>query len=416
MRRYLFTALVIGAIGALTTVLLFEFGVLSRFAEKLSAYYANAGFIPAGRRPDRVLHAIAYVMSSFAAAWVMIDIPKMLHKGIVVVGMALVAMTISFTLVIFGIFFEPFSSMCAILVATVLGLLYSMTEQGSRKRILHRYLGGRISEMACAKLLEDRAPAFLKGHNLAVTAITLRIFNLARLREEMSPGNVLEVTNLFLRNSGEFLASRGGFLDESSPDCVRVYFGLLTPGENHGAAACEAALELRQRLSNLNQLLETRYFQRLEYGMAISTDVMTVGIYDSENCARLSATGDLIDYTRRLAGANHEYGSAILLGADTYAQVRQEYAARPMELMYDASRQVMSEAYELIDRQDALTSDDDQAIKDFWQAVIYYREGRADEALLIFSQLRSTRPQDRPLQYFIERAQTRLLEAKDGPD
>ena len=50
-------------------------------------------------------------------------------------------------------------------------------------------------------------------------------------------------------------------------------------------------------------------------------------------------------------------------------------------------------------------SADDQAIKDFWQAVIYYREGRAEDALLIFSQLRSTRPNDRPLQYFIERAQ-----------
>ncbi|MEQ1841110.1 MAG: hypothetical protein ABL994_11925, partial [Verrucomicrobiales bacterium] len=132
--------------------------------------------------------------------------------------------------------------------------------------------------------------------------------------------------------------------------------------------------------------------------------------------ARLSATGDLIDYTRRLAGANHDYGSAILLGAATYAQVRNDFAARPMELMYDSSREVMSEAYELIDRQDALTPEDHQAIKDFWQAVIYYREGRAEDALLIFSQLRSTRPNDRPLQYFIERAQARLVETKESPE
>ena len=416
MRRYLFIALVIGAIGALTTSLLFEFGVLNRFAEKLSTYYANAGFLRPGQRPDRVLHGLAFVLSSFAAAWVAIDIPKLLHKGIVLIGAALVLLTLSFTLVIFGTFFEPFSSICALLVSTTLGLIYSLTEHGSRKRILHRYLGGRISEASCAKLLEDSAPAFLRGQNMSVTAITLRIFNLAQLREEMSAVNVLEVTNLFLRNSGEFLAGRGGYLDESSPDCVRVYFGILSPGSNHAAAACEAALELRQRLSNLNQLVETRYFQRLDYGMAINTDVMTVGIYESENSARLSATGELIDYTRRLSGANHDYGSAILLGASTYSQVRQEFAARPMELIYDTSRQVMSEAYELIDRQEALAPEDDQAIKDFWQAVIYYREGKAEEALLIFSQLRSNRPHDRPLHYFIERAQSRLVENKEDPD
>jgi hypothetical protein len=80
-------------------------------------------------------------------------------------------------------------------------------------------------------------------------------------------------------------------------------------------------------------------------------------------------------------------------------------------------RIVSSEVYELMDRQDALPPEDDQAIKDFWQAVIYYREGRAEEALLTFSQLRSKRPSDRPLQYFIERAQARLLETSDhsGP-
>lgn len=414
MRRYLFIALVIGAIGALTTSLLFEIGVLSRFAEKLSTYYSNADFFPAGKRPDRIVHALAFVISSFAAAWAVIDIPKLLHKGIIIIGMALLALSLSFTLAIFGSFFEPFSSICAILVSSSLGLLYSLTEHGSRKRLLHRYLGGRVSEAACARLMEEPVPSFLRGLNLSITAITVRIFNLAQLREEMSAANVLEVTNLFLRNSGEFLASRGGYLDESSPECVRVYFGILSPGSNHAATACQAALELRQRLSNLNQLLESRYFQRLEYGMAIHTDVMTVGVYESENHARLSATGELIDYTRRLAGANHDYGSAILLGASTYSSVRQEFAARPMELIYDARRDVMSEVYELIDRQDALPPEDDQAIKDFWQAVIYYREGRAEEALLIFSQLRSTRPLDRPLQYFIERAQARLLESQDG--
>jgi len=62
MRRYLFIALVIGAIGASTTLLLFEFGVLNRFAEKLSTYYANAGFIRQGQRPDRIFHALAFVL------------------------------------------------------------------------------------------------------------------------------------------------------------------------------------------------------------------------------------------------------------------------------------------------------------------------------------------------------------------
>jgi hypothetical protein len=75
MRRYVFIALVIGAIGVLTTSLLFEFGVLDRFAEKLATYCANAGLIAQGERADRVLHTLAFVFSSFATEWMVVGIP-----------------------------------------------------------------------------------------------------------------------------------------------------------------------------------------------------------------------------------------------------------------------------------------------------------------------------------------------------
>lgn len=411
MRRYLFIALVIGAIGVLTTSLLFEFGVLHHFARKLATCYANAGWI-GGIGPDpRGLPGFAFIFVALANAWAVVDIPQPIHKGIVVIGSSLLLVALSLTLAMSGIFFEPFSSLVAILVTTTLGLAYSATEPGSRKRRLQRYLGGRISQSACARLLEGPAPSFLNGRNLQVTAVTIRIFNLDQLREEMSPAQILEVTNLFLRNSGEFLTGRGGYLDESNPECVRVYFGLLSPEEDHAAAACQAALDLRLRLANLNQLLESRYFHRLECGMAIETGLMTVGIYESDNAARLSATGDLIDSTRRIAGANRDYGSLVLLGGNTYAAVRQTFASRPMELVYDTRREVMSEIHELVDRQDALTEEDHQRIRDFWEAVIFYREGRAEEALLIFSRLHSAHPLDRPLQYLIGRAQDRLVDS-----
>jgi class 3 adenylate cyclase len=416
MRRYLFIALVIGAIGALTTALLFEFGLLGRFADKLAVYYANAGLLEEGARPHRVLHALAFTVTSFVTAWAVLDIPRPLHKAIVVLGTALVVLSLSPTFVLFRGFFEPFSSLCALGVAASLAWIYSLTEHGSRKLRLQRYLGGRVSEAAWAALLGEAPPPFFRGANLPVTALVVRVFNLSRLQAELSPAVLIEITNLFLRNSGEFLASRGGYLDESSPDAVRVYFGLLRPGSDHAADACAAALELRQRLDNLNQLLESRYFQRLDYGMALGTDAMTVGIFRSEGSPRLGAAGELVEFTRRLAGANREYGSSILLGASTHALVRDTFAARPMELVYDAAKDLMTEAYELVARLDDLTPEDDQALKDFWQAIIYYREGRAEEALFLFSRLRAAAPQDRPLQFFIDRAQSRLVASGSSPE
>jgi len=416
MRRYFFIALIIGAIGALTTSLLFEFGVLGRFADKLSVYYANAGLLAEGTRPHRVLHALAFTLTAFATAWAVLDIPRPLHKAIIVLGTALVLLSLSFTFVLFRGFFEPFSSLCALSVSSCLAWIYSLTEHGSRKYGLHRYLGGRVSERTFVTLMDEAQPPFFRGANLPVTVLTVRIFNLSRLQTELSPAVFIEIINLFLRNSGEFIASRGGYLDESTPDGVRVYFGLLQPGGDHATEACAVSLELRQRLDNLNQVLESRYFQRLEFGMALATEPMTVGIFRCEGSPRLGAAGESVDFTRRLAGANREYGSAILLGASTYALVRESFAARPMELVYDAAKDLMTEAYELVARLDDLTTEDDQALKDFWQAVIYYREGRCEEALFLFSRLRSAYPNDRPLQFFIDRTQSRLVASGSTPE
>lgn len=432
MRRYLVVALIIGALSALTTLMLYQFGVFDAAGRRLSIFYANHGLMAGPQSPSHLLHYPVIFVLAFAASWCAIDIPRVSHKWIVAVGLLLmICVTAAAPVVTHAagdpssaaaggrgpFFFEPFSSLLAVTLSTVLGLVYAATEHGGRKRVLQSVLGGRISERTFSQLLDRQQPSFLHGQNREVSILTVRVFNHAQLRRNVEPADLIEMTNLFLQNTGEFLTSRGAYLDESSPDCVRVYFGVISKKSDHTVQACEAAIELRQRLRNLNTELESRFFQGLKWGIAISSDEMTMGIYQSENATRLSAVGEVIEFVRKLSAANARYGSEILVSARTYKLIQEHYAVRPMEMIFDSANQLMTEVYELVGLKAGLTGDDEKGRQQFWKGVILYREGRGEEALEIFSALVTASPEDRPLAYFIDRAQTNMVDVpKDEKD
>ncbi|MEM7011999.1 MAG: hypothetical protein AAF585_11005, partial [Verrucomicrobiota bacterium] len=199
--------------------------------------------------------------------------------------------------------------------------------------------------------------------------------------------------------------------DESSPDCIRVYFGITSRKGNHVEQACDAAIELRQRLRNLNTELESQFFHGLEWGIAISSEEMTLGVYQSENATRISAVGEVIEFVRKLSAANSRYGSEILVSSRTYKQIQENYAVRPMEMIFDSSTELMSEVYELVETKNHLTVEDEADRQQFWKGVILYREGKGEEALEVFSELTVKHPNDRPLAYFTDRAQTNMVDA-----
>ena len=220
------------------------------------------------------------------------------------------------------------------------------------------------------------------------------------------------MTNLFLRNTSNFLMSRGAYLDESGPELVRVFFGMLSDSEDHAAQACRAALELRSRLNNLNQECETRWFHRLQWGVGISSGPMTVGVYGSLQHFFFSAIGSEIDYSRRLAHGNVRYGSDLLISAKTYNLVHSEMALRALEMFYDPEEEVMTEIYQLLALNENFREEDRIRRDYFWKGLILFREAKYEEALDCFSRSQVPGSDDGPTKFFIGRAQDGLSDPK----
>lgn len=406
MRRYVLTSLAIGGSVIVVVLVLFLLGVFEAPAKWLGEIYLSRGifetetFVRA-----KWLEILLLCLVALGISWAVVDVSQFAQKILVAMTVSLLIFALSPTLALYNVLYEPFSALAGLILASGAALIFSGTERGMRKRMLEDVLGLRVSRDTFDELLSADDPPDFGGEEKEVTVLTCRLFNHEELKGKMESVDLMGMSNLFIRNVSTFLLSRGAYLDESGPELVRVFFGLIGEEADHADKACKAALELRSRLKNLSQECETRWFQRLYYGVGINSGKMTVGVYGSQQHQFFSGIGPDTDYSRRLAHANHRYGSDLLVGPDTYRIVSESYEFRPMEMFYDPEAQMMTEIYQLLADKGALSGDDDSRREHFWKGVVYFREKKYEEALDSFAKARQPGVDDDPLSFFVTKAQ-----------
>jgi class 3 adenylate cyclase len=417
MRRYALIALAIGGGAVLVASLLEMLGAFGPLTTWLREWYLEKGLFPSAEPFSALWVDFIFLgVITMGVAWSIVDISRVSLKILVLLCSLILVHGLSLTGALHGWFFEPFTTIAALILAAAAGFVFAGTETGMRKRVLEDVIGNRISQATFDELLDAPEPPDFGGAVHEVTVLTCRLFDHQELRDKLDPSELIQMSNLFLRSVSTFLASRGAYLDESGPELVRGYFGLLQSSETHAIDACRAALELRSRLRNLSQECETRWFQSPKYGIGISTGPMTVGVYGSREHRFFSGIGSETDYSRRLAHANHRYGSDILIGPLTYTSIGRELEVRPLEMFYDPESDVMTEIYQLLATPDSF-SEEERAKRDlFWEGVIRFREKEYEKALDILSHAKRPGEDDAPLEFFLEKCQAGLAGEDVEPD
>lgn len=404
----------IGLLAALAVLALYFLGIYEPAGAWLDNIYQSRGVYPDNTTPERIAWAeiTTIPLISIWICWCLSDLSQMSQKIIILFVFILVIFGISPCLALYGIFYEPFSSVSGVILGSLAAISFTGSELGRRKRTLQTVLGRRVSRKTFNDLMEAQRPPVFEGHTTDTTVLTCRLFNRAELAEEMAPADFLRMANLFRRMISGFLAAYGAYLDEAGPEIIRAWFGILRSDPNHPGKAVQAALEMRLALKTLNQECKSRWNRELRIGVGISSGEVVAGIYGSKQHFFLSAIGPEVDFSRRLSKANLRYNSDILIGPKTFKLVEDMVEVRPMEMFYDPESGSMTEIYQLL----ALTADfgenNRQLRQHYWDGVILFREGKYSEAIESFSKARVPGRDDGPLEFFIRQAQEKLSETR----
>jgi adenylate cyclase len=133
-----------------------------------------------------------------------------------------------------------------------------------------------------------------------------------------SPGQVVEVLNLFLTEMVDVIEQRhGGIVNKFLGDGLMALFSEWTGRPDHADAAVAAGREMLQRLQALNVRLGAAGEPPLAIGIGIHTGRAVVGSIGSPRRMEYTAIGDAVNVASRVESLTKVVGVPLLLTAAT---------------------------------------------------------------------------------------------------
>ena len=416
MRRYSMISLALGAGATLVVLALVFAGAFDPVAEWLGGIYRSYGWGGSGEWVRyRWIELPLLTLVALAVSFGIVESTRVVQK-VLVAGLSItVVALLSPALALYGILWEPVALLSATILAAGGAFLFSRTGMGRRKRLLEEALGTRVSATVFSNLLEDPVDPGFVGATREVTTVVCRWFPPDESSAAQNPAEALKMASLFLRSVSSFMLARGAYLNETGSERVLASFGMLRNDEDHAERACRAALDLRGRLRGLSREYESRWYVPLRWGIGIGTGTMMVGLVGGPERFSFNGLGGEMDFADRLALANRRLASDILLGPGSYRVVREKFALRPLEMLYDPAKRSVVEIYQLLSTLESL-SEDEKAGKDwFWQGVIRLRERDFEGALDCFSRAKTVGVEDAPLDLLTGQAQEGIAVPESRP-
>jgi class 3 adenylate cyclase/tetratricopeptide (TPR) repeat protein len=159
-----------------------------------------------------------------------------------------------------------------------------------------------------------------------VTVLFIDAVSSTALGERMDPESLRAVMTRYFDVMREAIDSHGGAVEKFIGDAVMAIFGVPVVHEDDALRACRAAIEIRSRLSELEPLIRADRGVAIEWRAGINTGPVVAG--DVAVGQRI-VTGDAVNVAARLEAAAAP--GEILLGAETYALVRDAVSTESVE-------------------------------------------------------------------------------------
>lgn len=400
--RYLKATLLCAVAAIIVAVALYEAGAFRGLDQWLAIFLGQG--VPVLPRHSIAQYA-AVILLAFGIAWTTVDLNRGEVKLLIVAAALAEVVGLTIILNLYQVYFSPFPSLAALVVAFIGGMSFAGSPAGRRKRILEEVFGDRISRATFTKLINSNVPLRFDGEMRTASVVVCEIFNHDELMESLSTEHFVAATNLLLKRGADFLVEKGGYLDECAGETLRVIFGAPLEEENHAEVACAAALKLADELDAVNRECIEKWNQALDFRIGVNSGEMVCAAYGSSRLGTFSVAGEPVDFARRLCAANTIYGSRILAGSHTLELGAQAVEVRPMELVRTRDERSREEVYELLGMRNSLADDTLNRRDLFWKGIIYYREQLWDDALDHFRAALPSDGIDAPLEFYIRRTQ-----------
>jgi adenylate cyclase len=277
-----------------------------------------------------------------------------------------------------------------------------VTEEREKRKVRKTF--ERYVSPGVIRLIEKEPKKYFKtgGESRELSIMFSDIRSFTTISESMTPDELVAFLNEYLGEMTDIAFTRWGTLDKYIGDALMAFWGSPFPQADHASRACGAALDMMTRLSELNLKWEAEGRKPIQIGIGINTDRVNVGNMGSSKRFAWTVMGDGVNLASRLEGQNKEYHSTIIIGENTYLQVRDQFVCRDLDRIKVKGKTKPVKIYELMGwMKDAAHFQD--LLARWSEALQSYYTQDWNAAAELFESLIGQYPEDGPALTFLNR-------------
>lgn len=331
------------------------------------------------------------------------------------------AITGIYFLVNYVLFGDYFLNIGIIFPAISVGLTYLGSEayrnlvEERHGRFLKKAFSSYVSPELVGQIIKNPEMLKLGGEKREISVLFSDIRGFTSLSEKLAPESLVMMLNRYLGPMTDIILRHMGTLDKYIGDAIMALFNAPFTIDNHSANACISAVEMLEKLKEVNAGFREKGLPEIDIGVGVNTGDVIVGNMGTDVRFEYTAIGDAVNLASRLEGMTKIYRTHIIVSeftkkhfqeTDTGATESGRFTFRELDLIQVKGKNKPVTIYEL-------SSTINQAlVAKFGEALKLYREQRFQEALDIFTNL-NAEYQDKPSGTFMERCREFI---KSPPD
>jgi len=176
--------------------------------------------------------------------------------------------------------------------------------------------------------LSGRIP--LDGEIKEVTVLFADIRNFTPMAEAIPPKEVVKIINSYFMEMADAIREQKGLVLEYIGDEIMAVFGAPAPVPDHRRLAVRAAINMRRRLKIVNQRLAQQGYAPLKHGIGIHTGEVLAANIGGGDRVSYSLVGDTVNLASRLQGLNKQFGTEIIISAQTLAGIDKDIPVKQL--------------------------------------------------------------------------------------
>lgn len=205
-------------------------------------------------------------------------------------------------------FIETFSLLTIFFMYSVAyKYIYSYLENLLIRRAFGQYVNSTLLE----KIVENPNDLKLGGQKKEITVMFSDIRGFTTICEQLTPEQVIEVTNLYLDEVTDIILKNNGTVDKYIGDAVMAFWNAPISDSNHRLNAIITAIEMQRQVIDFNKKNKDK-FPPIKIGIGLNTGEMVVGNVGSSKRFDYTLIGDEVNLGSRIEGLTKKYGVGII--------------------------------------------------------------------------------------------------------